>query len=265
MRVGTEPSVAGALRWSLTLQHLSVSEDGTHVNDQRATLAVSAAPVDGLAFSAAIPFVWRETETPTLARDVTLGLGDPDVRARFTLFQDRAFAPAHRVTAQVGLQFPTPTPAVDARGVLLPLDAQPGTGSFDPLLGVGWSWFQGALSMHTGATLAVPTEGLGGFRNGPSVRGSWQGQWQPSTMLALGLGLDARLDAPSAPGSSERESDRRTPPDVAVVVFVSPTLMFTPAADWMVWSTVRVPFAQAAGPLRSDGPIVECGVAFDAW
>lgn len=258
--VGVEQPFAGRVRVSLALSHLSYAEGRglarVEVHDQRATLGVSLSPNEWLTLSVFAPLVWREVAHASLAHETTLGSGDPELRARFVLFRDRAFAPEHLLSAQLGARLPTPTRLHDGRGNLLPLDAQTGTGSFDPMVGLTWSWFAAELSMHTSALLTVATEGTGGWRNGPSVRLAWQGQWQPLPELALVLGLDARIDADPALAGAPQAGG-------GAVVFASPGVLIAPGGDWLLWLVARLPFVNALSGERSDGPIVELGMAVD--
>ncbi|UJR85317.1 transporter [Sandaracinus amylolyticus] len=258
--VGVEQPFAGRVRLSLALTHLSYSEGRglarVEVFDQRAILGVAASPNEWLTLSVFAPLVWREVAHASLQHESTIGVGDPELRARFVLFRDRAFAPEHLLSAQVGARLPTPTRLHDDNGALLPLDAQTGSGSFDPMVGLAWSWFARELSMHTTALLTVPTEGTGGWRNGASVRLAWQGQWQPMNELALVIGVDARIDAdPLLRGETQAGG--------GAVVFASPGVMISPGGDVLLWLVARLPFVQALTGDRADGPIVELGMALD--
>ncbi len=258
--VGVEQPFAGRIRLSLGVAQLSY-RDGEGVGqlevaDRRATLGIAVSPTEWLTVTAFVPFVWREVAYATLARETTLGLGGPELRARFVVFRDRAFAPSHLLSMQAGLRFPTPTALHDGRGALMPLDAQTGTGSFDPIVGLMWSHFGGEFAMHTSAILTMSTEGTGGWRNGPSVRLAWQGQWQPANSMALTLGLDGRIDAdPTLQGEAVEGA--------GAALFVSPGMSIAPSSDTLLWLVIRIPVIQHFGGARADGPIAEIGMALD--
>lgn len=258
--VGVEQPFAGRVRLSLAHASLGYREgqavERIDVLDRRLTLGVAVSPADWLTLTGFLPLVWREVEHGSLAHETTLGLGDPELRARLVVFRDRAFAPEHLISVQFGLRFATPTVLRDARGALLPLDAQTGSGSFDPMIGLSWSLFARELSMHTSALLVVPTEGTGGWRNGPSVRLAWQGQWQPAPGVALVLGADARIDAePALAGDAQMGG--------GASVFLSPGVYVSPSNDLLLWVIVRAPLLQVLGGARGEAPIVELGMAID--
>lgn len=255
-QVGVEQPYAGRVRISLMISQLAYRDGDAAVIDRRAVVGASGSPLDWLTLSAFLPLVWREVAYPTLAVDHALGTGDAELRARAVLFRDRPFAPEHLISIEVGLRLGTASPVRDAGGGLLPLDAQPGAGSFDPLLALRWSVFAGELSMHTSVLASFPTEGIDQWRNGPSVRASWQGQWQPDRAVALALGIDLRGDtSPAWRGEGQ--------PGAGLAGFVSAGVMVSPATDWLVWTTLRAPVIQLFEGARWDGPIVEAGVAID--
>jgi hypothetical protein len=255
-QVGVELPYRGRVRVSLVGQRSSYVERQGAARlaavDHRLVAGLAVSPAAFLTVSLFAPLVHRNVEYATLARDETFGIGDLDLRARFVVFRDRVVTPSHLLSLQAGLTIPTFTPLSDDRGVLLPLDAQPGTGSFTPLAGLSYSFFAEPWSMHARATIEVPTEGLGGWRAGPSVRTTLIGQWQGLAPFALGLAADTRIDTRGGAEHGE-----------GYVVFVSPSVSVSPVDDLLVWATVRVPVVSSFDTERAEDVVVEVGVAVD--
>ena len=141
----------GRLRLSASLQYRwdrvsATAIDDVLLHEGRLDLGVSFAPTDRLTLSATLPVVFRDVRWQSLAHLQTIGLGDAEVRARLVLLRDRAVAPSHLLGPTVGLKLPTSIDQVNAAGQRAPVDAQTGTGTFDPLLGVFYGHFEAPWS-----------------------------------------------------------------------------------------------------------------------
>jgi hypothetical protein len=75
-----------------------------------------------------------------------------EVGAKVFVFRDRDFSPDHLVGVFVGARLPTSPTVHDASGVPLSLDAQLGTGSVDPILGLSYSTFRADWSFLASTT-----------------------------------------------------------------------------------------------------------------
>lgn len=256
--VGMEQPIEGRFRLGAVVTHQSIADDDAQTFDQRVTLGASWAFGDAAVLSLSLPFVWREVRYATLAEDHTLGLGDADLRARVTLFRDRNFAPAHRLLIDVGSRLPTGMVLGNAQG-LLPLQAQPGTGAFEPYVGVLWISNVDDFSLWGQANVAFPFTGTDGWRNGIAVRANAAAQWQPIPEFALRVLVDSRFE-----GTSGRVTET-LPSEINSALFVGGGVVVAPASDWVLHLLVRVPAfaAYPSHPSHSEGVNVEAGVALD--
>lgn len=256
--VGMEQPVGGRFRVGAVVTHQSISDHDATTYDQRMAIGASWALDDAVILSLSLPLVWREVRYATLAEDHAFGLGDADLRARVTLFRDRAFAPVHRLLLDLGTRIPTGTVLGDSQG-LLPLQAQPGTGAFEPNLGALWISNVDDFSLWGQLNVAFPFTGTDGWRNGITGRVNLAAQWQPLPELALRMLVDSRLE-----GTSQREVEM-LPEELNAATFVGGGVVVAPATDWVLHIIVRVPafIHYPSHPSRAEGVNVEAGVAID--
>lgn len=260
--MGTEQPFAGRLRfanqvraWGLTTGQEAV--DAVALRELRMDLSVAYAPLPWLFLSATLPLQTRSVQDVSLARETAWGPGDMEVGAKVFVFRDRDFSPDHLVGLLVGARLPTSPTVRDADGRPLSLDAQLGTGSLDPLLGLSYSTFRGDWSFLASATGYLPTRGREGFRAGASLRTTLAAQLQPGPRWALRLALDGRLEGPS---------DLLGVPDPVgsgVLAFVSPDVLFSPVTDVVVELGVRVPVLNLLHGHVRQSPILQAAVAYD--
>jgi hypothetical protein len=256
--VGTEQPFAGRLRLAAVLQHSSYADEDARVLEQRLLLGASVAVDDVAMLAAAMPLVWREVDSPDLSHDSAISPGDLDLRLRITLFRERPFAPAHRLVLELGTRAPT-APLLTHGGRSAVLAAQPGTGAFEPLVGLSWSSRIDDTTLWASAQGAFPTTGHRGWRNGPALRGSLAAQWQPLRELALRAISDLRLEGPSGLGAQLDGGP-------SLVVFLGGGVVVAPTSSLVLHLVARFPVLQLQDPShaqRSDGVAIEAGVAID--
>lgn len=252
----------GRLRASLGLRHLSYAigrpdVDRVEVAEQRADLAVAWSPTVDVTLSVAVPLARRDVKYANLSRDVTWDLGDVDLRGRVVLYRDPAFAPDHLLSLLAGAELPTTIPLHGADGELKPVDAHPGTGSFDPMVGLSYAYLRDRGGLFASATFRYQTRGIGGLRNGPGGLVTVQGSWQPLRVLGLRLGLDARLDGQPDVNGQPLDEGR------GFVLYASPGVAVAPTPDWVLTGTVRIPIVLALEGEHEEGLIAELGVVHD--
>jgi len=261
-QMGREPPFAGRVRTFAGLRHLSYrigrpNIDAVRVKEQRLALGASWSPTDWLTGAMTVPVAWRRVQYANLARDDTFDLGDVDVRLRVVAFRDRAFDPDHMLAVVAGTELATTVTLTDGQGNELPPDAHPGTGSWDPFLGVSYSFLRERFSFFSSLTGWFYAEGIGGLQNGPSLLGTVVGQWQPDRAWGLRLGADLRFQgAPKLRGDELDEG-------AGTVVWASPGVVFSPETDLVLSGTVRVPVVQALEGAHREGVVVELEVAVD--
>lgn len=173
--LGLASSTPGELQLQLTYDHntlrdlLTVSE---LLNDRSRTRKTLSLMLEGsydisgrLSVSALIPFVRQERIIRTLAgsEDFTAnnGLGDIIFLLRYNLLT-RGEYPDQQLTLGAGPKFPTGrSDFTDSRGIILPADLQPGTGAWDGILWINYTYGdlfgRKNLSFHTTGTARLTT------------------------------------------------------------------------------------------------------------
>ncbi|PTL80887.1 transporter [Vitiosangium sp. GDMCC 1.1324] len=260
--MGTEQPFAGRLRfaaqmraWGLTTGQESV--DAVALRELRMDLSVAYAPLPWLFLSATLPLQARTVRDVSLARETSWGLGDMEVGAKVFVFRDREFSPDHLLGVFVGARLPTSPTVSDRDGRPLSLDAQLGTGSVDPILGLSYSTFRADWSFVASATGYLPTRGREGFRAGASLRSTLAAQYQPNPRWALRLAVDGRLEGPSDTlGIQDPEGS-------GFIAYASPDVLFSPATDVVVELGVRVPVLKLLRGHVQQTPILQASVAYD--
>ncbi len=255
--VGASAPFAGRTRVSLIARELELGVRDASIVERRLSLALAVSPTDWLTLIAGAPIVWRELWHANLAYESGVGLGDAELRGQFLLVRAPG-APDHMFFAELGARVPTTTTLTDSRGAPLSLDAQPGSGSFDPSVGLRWHVLAGELAAFTSVTAHFPTEGLGGYRAGTSVQASITGQWQPVARVAFVVGVDARgEDAARARVGELAEGG-------GFVAFASGGLMVSPLDGVILSAVARAPIVDALRGSAWEGRIVELGAIVDA-
>ena len=210
--MGAEQPATNRLRMSMTMRHLNdrIGEpqvDALQLSEQRLELGGAYSPIDRLTVSAMVPLVHRRVTEVNLAEYSAWSAGDVDVRIRGVVYRDRAFAPRHLLTLIGGLELPTSSAKRDAAGQSLPLEFQPGSGSWDPIAGLGYTLFRNPWSVYASAIATVPTKGHNDARGGAYVRQSLIAQYQPIKVLAFQAGAEVRGERPTkVDGQTEQNS-----------------------------------------------------------
>jgi hypothetical protein len=231
--------------------------DALIIDEQRTTLDLAWAPHERLSLLIGLPLIRRTMEYVNLATKRVVGVGDLELRARLTLWMDRAFSPRHLVSAIAGASLPITPAAQDAAGAPLAPELQAGTGTFAPTGGLAYAHFHYPWSEYASAVALLPINARAGARPSRSLRFTAASQRHIADWLAVQVALDARLDG------AAREEGRADPNTGGAVVFASPELLLSPVADILVFGGVRVPIVQRLAGVHSAGPIWMAGVVCD--
>ncbi|WP_233583054.1 transporter [Corallococcus sp. CA053C] len=259
--MGGEQPFEGRLRLSTMLRAWGHTEgqqnlDAQQLRELRMDVAVAYAPRPWLVLAVNLPLQAREVRDVSLARERGWGLGDIDVSAKAFVWKDREFSPDQLISVVGGLKLPT-GPRLHARdGTALGLDAQPGSGSVDPMAGLAWQGFRGSWSFGATVLGYLPTRGREDFRLGASVRTSVAAQYQPSTRWAVRLGVDSRV---------EKAADTNGEPEAnggGFIAYASPDVLFSPGMDVVLQAGVRLPFINQLRRVSST-PIAQVSLAYD--
>lgn len=261
--MGTEKPYRDRLRLSLDARHRSddIGEpdvDQIRLRETRFDGQIAWAPSDRLFVMATVPVLQRSIRYVNDGKTDTTAMGDIELRAKAFVFTDRAFAPRHLFAVLGGLKMPTaPRQRSEVDGSYLPIEAQPGTGSWDPLLGMSYAFFARPWSFYASVQGSSPLRGRQVFRASASVRTTTTVQYQISPEFAVRAGLDTRTDGHSyEDGLPERDSS-------GFVAFASPEIVVSPMTDLLVVLSVRMPVVSALAGYHHEGPVIGAGLAYD--
>jgi len=116
-------------------------------------------------------FLWRDHVGPTGAVDDTArGLGDVQVTGRYELLRTGGFVPRHVLSLVGALKVPT---GANNRSIDGDIDEhiQLGTGSWDPSLGLWYTFGDHPWTWYSGGTVRLNTQNSRGFQYGNVVSG----------------------------------------------------------------------------------------------
>ncbi|GMU07341.1 MULTISPECIES: transporter [Corallococcus] len=259
--MGGEQPFEGRLRLSTMLRAWGHTEGRTGVDAQRLRelrmdVAVAYAPRPWLVLAVNLPLQAREVQDVSLGMERGWGLGDLDVSAKAFVWKDKEFSPDQLVSVVGGVKLPT-GPRLHARdGTTLGIDAQPGSGSVDPMAGLAWQGFRGKWSFLASALGFLPSRGRDDYRLGASLRTQVAAQYQPSPTWAVRLGVDSRAErAPDTNGTPEEAGG-------GFIAYASPDVLFSPGMDVVVQAGVRIPFVNQLRRVSST-PIAVLSLAYD--
>ncbi|MGF1468841.1 MAG: transporter [Sandaracinaceae bacterium] len=231
--------------------------DRTTIRELQLSLAAAYAPSDRLVLSAQLPLVLRSVGWANGARATTLGPGDLELTGRVTVWQDRSFAPSFLVGGTLGVKLPT---SLDHGGPTgrIPVDAQSGTGTIDPLAGLFLTYLADPWALFTSGVVRVPLAGRYEEEPGTSVRTTTAVQYRVDTHVTLRGAVDTRYDAPAL------VLGRRDPSTEHFALFLSPEVLWSPVTDLILSLAVRVPVLQVSGQTRRESPYLQLSAVLDA-
>jgi hypothetical protein len=227
------------------------------IKEQRLGIFGAWAPSSRLFLQIDMPVLRRTVRYPNLAETTTIALGDFELRAKLFVAQERIFAPRHLFALVFGFKLPTAPRQTTVGGAQVPSEAQPGTGSFDPILGVSYAFVTRPWAFYGSILASAPLRSTAAFRASTSLRGTTAVQYQWTSAIALRLGLDTRIDGKSFENATpERDSG-------GFVAFVSPEVLLNPTADLVFFGAIRYPVASSLQGFHDEGPVASLGVGYD--
>jgi hypothetical protein len=243
--------VDGRLRVALAYRRSEFREADVRVGEQRIASSLFYSPAWWSTVFFSVPVLARSVTYENLATDRTFGLGDAELGARFVVFRDRPFAPQHVLALQAQLIVPSASPLRDGVGALLPVEAQPGRGAFEPSLWAFWTVHADVVGGVVSASVSVPFEGIGGERGGLATRGLALLSIQPVDAASILGGVEARYELPATRGGAEQADG----PGFSLSANASLALRTSMAWTWIF--TARVPFVQQARGNFAEGVTLE--------
>ena len=250
---GAEQPFAGRLRSALELQYQThvagrAGVDQLRIAETRADVSLAWAPDPDWLLAARLPLLDRQIEDESLGLRETWGVGELELDAKWFVWTDRAFAPRWLIAWLGGVQLPTAPLHRDAAGQALPLEAQPGAGSWDVVLGPSVSAFAGDTSLYASLRWTQPLLTPGPFEPGASLGASLALQQQLATWLAARVVSELRFDQQS------REQGQRDLDSGGAVAFVGGDVVWSPLEDLVAQLGARLPAYSRLRGQQREGP-----------
>jgi hypothetical protein len=251
---GTEEGYPGRLRIALEARSrhdaLGPPIERVEVSELRTELGLAWAPTSWLFVQLAAPLLVRDVSTWDGGSETSLMVGDLGLRARFDLG-----AVVAGLSLSAGLSLPT-APRLERAGRPLAVEVQPGSGSFDPALGIAWSVRPRPWAVTLSAYGVWPT----GDAN-PQLHLVATGQrevWRDGAQaLALRAVLEGRVDGKA------RENGSEVADSGGFIAFAGLDLVLSPGTDWQVELGARVPIADALVGYHDESTFFVLAVAHD--
>jgi hypothetical protein len=262
LAAGSEQPFTGRMRPSAELRYRtdSVGEPGVdefQIREWRATLSFAYAPLSELFVIGILPVVDRLATDVSLARYRSFGLGDAEFRLKWFVARDPKLGADWLIAVTGGVKFPTGAFHRDADGELLPMEAQPGTGSWDLLFAPSLSVFVGQTSFYGMVQGTLPVATRPELSPGPGLLGTFAGQYQFWEFLALRAVVDVRLERPT------HENGQEDPNSGGALLMAGPDLLVSPLADLTFGLGFRLPVVQALRGAHEEGPAFSASAALD--
>jgi hypothetical protein len=263
--LGTERPYRNRIRAGFEIRHRSdaigeprVSE--IRIEEQRLSVYGAWAPTSDVFLQVEAPLLRRTTRYPNLASTSQLAAGDIELRGKLFLARDRAFSPRHIFAMLAGVKLPTAPRLRNPNGNPLLPEAQTGSGSVDPMLGLSYAYVPRPWSLYASAFAMAPIAPIprsSGFRSSATARFTVTTQLQLAAALALRLGIDARFDGKSyEKGLPERDSG-------GFIAFVSPEVLLSPTTDVTFLVSLRYPALSALQGFHKEGPTLGLALGYD--
>jgi hypothetical protein len=247
--MGLEKPFRNRIRLALE-QRLGAHEMGSERTLlSRTALSGSYSPAAWLTLGAQLPFIASFTAVPRRPATTVYGLGDLELLVRALVLRDRRFSPRHLVGLLAGLKAPTGPHRTDSRGYPASDDLQPGSGSWDGLLGASYSYFGDPVAVFLSASYPLTSAGSSGFQRGGALGATALGQLPLGRRLAVLLGLEL--------GHTQRSrlaSAVPAPDTGGTLLSISQGLLLALRTDWLLRFIVQTPVVQAWHGQQHESP-----------
>jgi len=225
----------------------------------RSTLGVAWSPIDRLTLAASLPWIASWLVHPDAPTTPVSGLGDLEVTGRVVVWRSRRFAPEHLVWLIGGVKAPTGPRVMSEGGYPIPDDDQPGSGSWDPSLGLAYGWFgRGMTSVFLSTTGRGTTPNGRGYRRGAAWNGAAWVQVQPRPWFATSLGADVTWRE-----HDTLKSGMPSPDSGGTFLRILPSLVFSPHSNVLLRVGAAIPIVQVMNGRQSEGPQLLVTLAWD--
>ena len=231
--------------------------DALELREQRLEFGVAYSPTDRLTASVMMPLVHLRVTEINLAERNTWAPGDLEIRLRGMIFSDRAVAPRHTLSAIVGLELPTSTTARGTDGLVLPLEFQAGSGSWDPIAGASYNLFANPWSLYLTALATFPTSGHANAKGGMQFRQLATVQFQPWSVFGFRAGAEFRVEG----ATTERGIE--DPDSGGHVTYLSAGLVALPHSNVVLHVAASIPVIERFSGTHDEGLSISAGIIYE--
>lgn len=215
----------------------------------RTAVGASWSPTAWLTVLGVLPMLVVRTSAQGAPDRTVIGLGDLELVGRAVVFRERRFAPRHQLSLIAGVKAPTGPRVSDSSGYPAPDDTQPGSGSWDPIVGASYVHY-GAATAYASLTGRVTTAGYRGYQRGAGLGAS------AATQLPLIASLSAVLQADLGYTAADVLPGGAAAPNTGgTLLAFTPGLLWSPRKDWLVRAAVQLPLLQRWSGRQSETPM----------
>jgi hypothetical protein len=264
--LGLDRPSNGSLRVAVEDRYLSkesgTADDAEKEQENRLVLRAQYAPIHSLVLQAELPYyAWkRHFNADGVNDDTAQGFGDASVGARFELF--RSGIDARHVLSMVGtLKMPT-----GANNRILEGDDAPdehlqlGTGSWDQLVGLAYSYGPRPWTLFANVTGRLNTANSRGFHYGNAVFAT---AGVRRTFLESGK-IIGSLEAQYRGAQYDKFADGSIDPDSGGhILYATTSLAYALTSDLLMRAVVQVPTATWLNGAQSEHPVVYAALSYD--
>lgn len=260
--VGAEKPFAGRLRVSLDARHRSdavgvAGVDRLELRETRSDFQGAWSPTARWTFLATLPAGYRQIGYSNGSSQNTTFVGDPELRAKAFVWQNRAFDPTHLLAVLGGASLPFGRAVTESAG-RVPLELGVSLGVPTASLGLSYAGFARPWSLYASATLSTPlATSSDGDRPSRSLRSTVALQHQTMEKLALRASAHTRADTVALDMHAEDNNSG------GWIAFAGPEVLWNVAQDLTLFGYARLPIVQRLRGAHEEGAIWGAGAAWD--
>lgn len=219
------------------------------------SLIASWAPHERFLLGVLLPWQLHHERTG----ETIIGLSDLEVSGRVVLYRDRRFAAQHLVSATAGLKTPTGPRLRDSAGYFVADDEQPGSGSWDPYVGLSYAAFPSEKwSTYFTIQGRYATANARHIQRGSAVMAMASAQYQPHQRVALQLGFETLWR------DVDRLANRAAAANTGgTILRFWPGVVVNPTAGLLVRAAIGVPVYEAMRGAQNERVVAQLTLSYD--
>ena len=267
LTVGLDRPSSGSLRVGLEDRYL-VKESGEGASfegerENRLALRAQYAPARGFVAQLDLPFyLWRDHRgAGGFTDDTAHGLGDAQLTVRYELLRKGGFVPRHVLAVALALKLPTG--ANNRMGGGDP-HLQLGSGSWDPSVGLWYTFGDHPWTWYAGGVARLNGEGGRGFHYGNAVFGT-AGVRRAffDERLVLSLEAQARYAGYDTARTSDPAARAADPDSGGFLGYATSGAAIALGQDLLLRLQLQLPLVAALHGAQSEHPVGFAGLSWD--